>query len=104
MNNNTAMTLKHYLQFTDLSADEYAYLFERAALIKKKFKSYEKYLEMQTAAGKYTEPPLPKVGETKTPIQPIPMPEAVDKLQKAYALFVERVPSSGRVPTNREAK
>ncbi len=35
----TAMTtLKHYLQFTDLTADEYAYLFERAALIKKKFK------------------------------------------------------------------
>ena len=36
-------TLKHYLQFTDLTADEYAYLFERAAIIKKKFKSYEKY-------------------------------------------------------------
>jgi tetratricopeptide (TPR) repeat protein len=62
-------------------------------------KSYEKYLEIQIAAGKYTEPPLPKVGETKVPLQPIPMPEAVDKLQKAYALFVERVPGSGRVPT-----
>ena len=36
-------TLKHYLQFTDLTADEYAYLFERAALIKKKFKAYEKH-------------------------------------------------------------
>ena len=36
-------TLKHYLQFTDLNADEYAYLFERAALIKKKFKAYEKH-------------------------------------------------------------
>jgi ornithine carbamoyltransferase len=35
--------MKHYLQFTDLSADEYAYLFERAALIKKKFKAYEKH-------------------------------------------------------------
>ena len=35
--------LKHYLQFSDLSASEYAYLFERAALIKKKFKSYEKH-------------------------------------------------------------
>ena len=33
-NSPTAMTtLKHYLQFTDLTADEYAYLFERAALI-----------------------------------------------------------------------
>ncbi|MDP1655836.1 MAG: ornithine carbamoyltransferase [Sulfuritalea sp.] len=37
------MSLKHYLQFTDLTADEYAYLFDRAALIKKKFKAYEKH-------------------------------------------------------------
>ena len=29
-----AATMKHYLQFKDFSADEYAYLFERAALIK----------------------------------------------------------------------
>ncbi|MEP6823844.1 MAG: ornithine carbamoyltransferase [Ramlibacter sp.] len=36
-------TLKHYLQFSDLTADEYAWIFERAALIKKKFKAYEKY-------------------------------------------------------------
>jgi ornithine carbamoyltransferase len=35
--------MKHYLQFTDLSADEYAYLFSRAALIKAKFKAYEKH-------------------------------------------------------------
>jgi ornithine carbamoyltransferase len=35
--------LKHYLQFTDLTADEYAYLFERTALIKRKFKAYEKH-------------------------------------------------------------
>ena len=35
--------MKHYLQFNDLSADDYAYLFERAALIKKKFKAYEKH-------------------------------------------------------------
>ncbi|MDZ7865587.1 ornithine carbamoyltransferase [Acidovorax sp.] len=35
--------MKHYLQFNDLSADEYTYLFERAALIKKKFKAYEKH-------------------------------------------------------------
>jgi ornithine carbamoyltransferase len=37
------MTLQHYLQFSDLSADEYAWLFARAAEIKKKFKAYEKY-------------------------------------------------------------
>ncbi len=35
--------MKHYLQFSDLSASEYAYLFERAAFIKKKFKSYERH-------------------------------------------------------------
>ena len=35
--------LKHYLQFSDLSADDYAYLLARAALIKKKFKTYEKH-------------------------------------------------------------
>ena len=37
------MDIKHYLQFTDLNRDEYAYLFERAALIKRKFKAYEKH-------------------------------------------------------------
>ncbi|MDQ6882077.1 MAG: ornithine carbamoyltransferase [Pseudomonadota bacterium] len=37
------MTLRHFLQFSDLSADEYAWLFQRAALIKRKFKAYEKY-------------------------------------------------------------
>ncbi len=35
--------MKHYLQFSDLNASEYNYLFERAALIKKKFKAYEKH-------------------------------------------------------------
>ncbi|MFT3777033.1 MAG: ornithine carbamoyltransferase [Ottowia sp.] len=35
--------LKHYLQFADFTADEYAYLFERAALIKRRFKAYEKH-------------------------------------------------------------
>ena len=35
--------IRHYLQFSDFSADEYAYLFERAALIKRKFKAYEKH-------------------------------------------------------------
>ncbi len=35
--------IKHFLQFSDLDASEYAYLFERAALIKKKFKAYDKH-------------------------------------------------------------
>ena len=38
-----ATAIKHYLQFSDLNASEYAYLFERAAIIKKKFKAYEKH-------------------------------------------------------------
>ncbi|HPH14048.1 MAG TPA: ornithine carbamoyltransferase [Burkholderiaceae bacterium] len=43
MNVNVKPDLKHYLQFSDLSADDYSYLFARAALIKKKFKTYEKH-------------------------------------------------------------
>ena len=35
--------MQHYLHFKDFSAEEYAYLFARAALIKKKFKAYEKH-------------------------------------------------------------
>ncbi len=37
------MAIRHYLQFADFTADEYAWLFERAAVIKRKFKAYEKY-------------------------------------------------------------
>ncbi len=43
MNVNVKPDLKHYLQFSDLSADDYSYLFARAALIKNKFKTYEKH-------------------------------------------------------------
>ena len=35
--------IKHFLQFKDFRAEEYAYLFERAAIIKRRFKNYEKY-------------------------------------------------------------
>ncbi len=35
--------IRHYLQFKDLRAEEYAYLFERARIIKTRFKNYEKY-------------------------------------------------------------
>ena len=38
---NTLM--RHYLQFKDFRAEEYAHLFERAASIKRRFKNYEKY-------------------------------------------------------------
>ena len=39
----TPAPVRHYLQFTDLSADEYAHVLTRAAEIKRKFKAYEKY-------------------------------------------------------------
>jgi len=35
--------LKHFLQFTDLTVDELAYVFTRASVIKRKFKAYEKH-------------------------------------------------------------
>ena len=35
--------VQHYLQFQDLSAEQYAYLFQRAGLIKQKFKTYQKH-------------------------------------------------------------
>ncbi len=38
-----APPLRHYLQFADFTADEYHYLFGRAALIKKKFKTFTKH-------------------------------------------------------------
>ncbi|AWI75167.1 MAG: ornithine carbamoyltransferase [Azoarcus sp.] len=34
---------RHYLQFNDLSADEYAHIFKRTKWIKDKFKNYEPY-------------------------------------------------------------
>ena len=39
----SATAIKHYLQFKDFTAAEYAYLFERAWLIKQKFKTYQKH-------------------------------------------------------------
>jgi ornithine carbamoyltransferase len=35
--------MQHYLQFSDLNAAQYAYLFDRASFIKKRFKAYERY-------------------------------------------------------------
>jgi ornithine carbamoyltransferase len=38
-----SQNLTHYLQFSDFSVADYDYLFSRAALIKHKFKTYEKH-------------------------------------------------------------
>jgi len=35
--------IRHFLQFKDFRNEEYAYLFQRAAVIKRRFKNYEKY-------------------------------------------------------------
>ena len=37
------MTIRHFLEFNDLSADELDYLFERTRIIKMRFKRYEPY-------------------------------------------------------------
>ncbi|MGN6701493.1 MAG: ornithine carbamoyltransferase [Burkholderiaceae bacterium] len=41
------MAIKHFLQFSDFSLDEFAYVIERAKLIKQKFKNYEPYHPLQ---------------------------------------------------------
>ena len=46
MSLTSPVPVRHYLQFSDLNADEYAHLFARAAEIKRKFKAYEKYLPL----------------------------------------------------------
>ena len=43
MTSITPMKIQHYLQFSDFTAAEYEWVFQRAAAIKKKFKAYEKY-------------------------------------------------------------
>ncbi|WP_332827270.1 ornithine carbamoyltransferase [Ramlibacter sp.] len=37
------MGLRHFLQFSDLTTEEHEWIFQRAAVIKRKFKNYEKY-------------------------------------------------------------
>jgi ornithine carbamoyltransferase len=37
------MAIRHFLQFSDFTTEEHEWLFQRAAVIKRKFKHYEKY-------------------------------------------------------------
>ncbi|HEX7887782.1 MAG TPA: ornithine carbamoyltransferase [Ramlibacter sp.] len=37
------MAIRHFLQFSDFSTEEHEWIFQRAAVIKRKFKAYEKY-------------------------------------------------------------
>ena len=43
MSGGSTMAIRHFLQFSDFTADEHRWVFQRAAAIKHKFKSYEKY-------------------------------------------------------------
>ncbi len=38
-----SMTIRHFLQFSDFTTEEHEWIFQRAAVIKRKFKNYEKY-------------------------------------------------------------
>jgi ornithine carbamoyltransferase len=39
----STMPIKHFLQFSDFTTEEHEWVFQRAAVIKRKFKNYEKY-------------------------------------------------------------
>lgn len=41
------MAIKHFLQFSDFSSEEFDYLFQRTAWIKNQFKSYNKYWPLE---------------------------------------------------------
>ena len=41
------MSIKHFLQFRDLSSEEYAHLFKRTRWIKERFKRYERYWPLE---------------------------------------------------------
>ena len=39
----STMAIRHFLQFSDFTTEEHEWIFRRAAVIKRKFKNYEKY-------------------------------------------------------------
>ena len=41
------MSIKHFLQFNDLSREELLYVFERTRIIKSQFKAYQQYWPLQ---------------------------------------------------------
>ena len=44
-----APPLRHYLQFSDFTTEEYGYLLQRAAFIKQKFKTFQRHQPLVTA-------------------------------------------------------
>ncbi len=47
MSAKKSVPVKHFLQFKDLSREEFEYLFERTRIIKERFKRYEKYWPLE---------------------------------------------------------
>ena len=62
-------------------------------------KSYEMAVAEMQQKGALTEPPLPAVGKTQTPVTPMQIPELVAQEQHAYDMFVSARAGIGRVPT-----
>ncbi len=62
-------------------------------------KSYENLIDGQVKSGRLRIPAVPEVGKVQKPVQPLPVPEDMKKLQSAYDAFVSHVPASGRVAT-----
>ncbi len=62
-------------------------------------KSNENLVDQQVKAGRLTIPPLPEVGKVAMPVQPIPVPDEIKKMQAAYDAFVKQVPKSARIAT-----
>lgn len=61
-------------------------------------KSREEVVAALYKSGDVVEPPLPLVGRVTPPVQPLPMPEAVSKLQAAYDRYATMLPSSDKTP------
>ena len=61
-------------------------------------KSREETVTALYGSGNAVEPPLPVVGKVTPPVQPLPLPEEVARLQAAYDRYTTLVPSSDKTP------
>jgi tetratricopeptide (TPR) repeat protein len=59
-------------------------------------KSREEAVAALYRSGEAVEPPLPVVGKVTPPVQPLPMPEGVSKLQAAYDRYAALLPGSDK--------
>lgn len=59
-------------------------------------KSREEAVAALYKSGEAVEPPLPVVGKVTPPVQPLPMPEGVSRLQAAYDRYAAMLPGSDK--------